>query len=361
MTENTLSTLGRVALVRRHYQADGGGGRLAWAYASAFRMIASEVSILSETASTWPSDHETRVRSQSLDTAVHRNCSFEQWVMRAKAAHGIELVHSHEWLPGAESIRIGDGLHSAFLEGMCEGLHTLARLRFHPVFHRSKLALERETAEHPSLGYVISPSEMCLEEFRTRYTRPEIKCTVIHNPVRSEFFAPLPDKASRTLHLIFVGSGWRRKGLDRLLLALAHLDRTWHLAVVGTDRHAHWYRHLASRLGIASNISWYGAADPVEAYQWAHVLVLPARYEPSGNVVGEALASGCFVVVSDRTGSKDLLQPDTGVITDCAAETLADALETVGRWKSAPVRCRESVAHLTESYLTVALRGHFLQ
>lgn len=106
--------------------------------------------------------------------------------------------------------------------------------------------------------------------------------------------------------LLFVGSGFKTKGLDRVIEALAALpeslrDRT-RLAVIGQDRED-GFRALAQRCGVSAQMSFLGGRDDVPALmRAADLLVHPARGENTGTVLLEAIAAGLPVLATDVCG-----------------------------------------------------------
>jgi len=106
--------------------------------------------------------------------------------------------------------------------------------------------------------------------------------------------------------LLQLGSDFRRKGLDRSILALASLPRTllartW-LYVVG-DSPKRPYARLARRLGVADRVVFLGPRDDVpRILVSADLLVHPAYYEAAGIVLLETLACGLPVVASGVCG-----------------------------------------------------------
>ncbi|MCX5644061.1 MAG: glycosyltransferase family 4 protein [Phycisphaerae bacterium] len=106
--------------------------------------------------------------------------------------------------------------------------------------------------------------------------------------------------------LLQLGSGFRTKGLDRSILALASLPktlsaRTW-LCVVGNGIHRP-YARLARRLGVMDRVMFLGPRDDVpRVLISADLLVHPAYHENTGTVLLEALASGLAVVVTGVCG-----------------------------------------------------------
>ena len=113
--------------------------------------------------------------------------------------------------------------------------------------------------------------------------------------------------APQELALLFVGSDFATKGLDRAITALAKLREeqpsvTCSLLVVGEDKPRR-YQRLARRLGVADGVSFLGGRDDVgELMLGADLLVHPAHFEAAGIVLLEAIAAGLPIVVTDVCG-----------------------------------------------------------
>src|SRR5262249_35668388 len=130
--------------------------------------------------------------------------------------------------------------------------------------------------------------------------------------------------------VLFVGSGFERKGLGPLVEALAlRRDRAVRLVVAGKgDRRPH--EALAARGDGGRPGGWAGARPDVERLDAAaDVVALPARYEPFGNVHLEALASGRPMLTSVRAGGAELIQPGVNgwVVPEVKASAIAEGLE----------------------------------
>ncbi len=106
--------------------------------------------------------------------------------------------------------------------------------------------------------------------------------------------------------LLQVGSGFRTKGLDRSVRALASLPRSLlartRFYVVGDDTRGPYVR-LARRLGVAGRVIFLGPRDDVpRILLGADLLVHPAYHENTGTVLVEALVCGLPAIASAVCG-----------------------------------------------------------
>ena len=108
------------------------------------------------------------------------------------------------------------------------------------------------------------------------------------------------------LLLLAVGSGFKTKGLDRSLYAIAALPQSLRirckLFVLGDDQ-AKPFQQLAEQLNIGPHIHFFGGCDNVPDYLLAADLLLhPAYHENTGTVLLEALVAGLPVLTVDVCG-----------------------------------------------------------
>ncbi len=233
-----------------------------------------------------------------------------------------QVVFSLERTPGCQVYRAGDGCHREWLARRQPYLSPAGRaaLRLSP-FHRLLLYLERRLFTHPGLARVIANSRQVREEIIRHYRVNPAIIRVIYNGLDHHRFHPLPEEKRRDLLrqweappaarvLLFLGSGFRRKGLAYLIEAFATLkDKDRLLWVVGKGAPGR-YQELARRRGVADRVRFFGPqADVAPFYQAAAVLALPTLYDPCSNVVLEALACGTPVVTTGANGAKEFLTP----------------------------------------------------
>jgi UDP-glucose:(heptosyl)LPS alpha-1,3-glucosyltransferase len=112
--------------------------------------------------------------------------------------------------------------------------------------------------------------------------------------------------------LLLVGSGFRVKGLDRAIIALAalpeELRRTTRLVVIGQNRPTE-FAMVARKLGVNDRTHFLGGRNDV--FDWllaADLLVHPARSEAAGMILLEALSAGLPVLCTDVCGYASHIQ-----------------------------------------------------
>ena len=170
------------------------------------------------------------------------------------------------------------------------------------------LSLEAQTFSPKNTGRVIVNSEMVKREILQHFDYPADRIHLVRNGVDTDRFQRGDRAGTRTLFgvkedeflLLFVGSGWERKGLGALMDILPELsgDRV-KLLVVGKGR---------KPLRIPKNVIFAGPMSVTEnAYAAADLFTFLPIYEPSANVCFEALASGLPVVTTLQNGAAEVI------------------------------------------------------
>ncbi len=235
---------------------------------------------------------------------------------------GFRVVLSLERVPGPQVYRAGDGCHREWLARRVPYLPLPARAaQSLSPFHRVMLFLEQRLFTHPGLRRVIANSWQVQDEVIRHYGVDPAKIRVILNGLDRKRFHHLEPGARTELRrrlgapadrkiVLFVGSGFERKGLAYLFQAFGSLtDREAHLWVVGKGREAP-YRRLVEPRGLADRVRFWGpVTETAPFYQAATVLALPTLYDPCSNVVLEALACGTPVVTTAANGAAAFLTP----------------------------------------------------
>ena len=221
----------------------------------------------------------------------------------------------------ADVVRCGGGTHRGFLRRMGNEGGALRRLwQTMSVYHRSVLAIEKRQFESARMKKIIAVSTGVKRDILANYAVAPDKITVLYNgvdsrrfhPQRHQYRQPVRERWKIPLEapvVLFVGSGFRRKGLDRLIPLWASKKlASCYLLVVGTDARIGSYRAWADAVA-PGRIVFAGRQDAIEHYYAAADLVaLTSIQEAFGNVVLEALAAGLPVLVSREVGAAELLK-----------------------------------------------------
>ncbi|HXJ79337.1 MAG TPA: glycosyltransferase family 4 protein [Candidatus Methylomirabilis sp.] len=247
--------------------------------------------------------------------SVLRILSFALAARRAVADSAYDIVQSHERGLHQDVYRAGEGVHDAYLGAMGR---RWAKITPH---HRLVCALEKRIFRLRSARHIVAISRGGKAEIERLYGTPAERVSLIYNGIDLERFHPgnrarFGQATRDALNLgadswviLFVGSGFERKGLRPLLEGFARVaDARCQLVVAGRGN-TRPYEEVARRLGIDAQVTWVGPYRDVERlYSAADVVALPAWYEPFGNVHLEALAAGVPVLTSARAGGSEVIR-----------------------------------------------------
>ena len=232
-------------------------------------------------------------------------------------------------------LRSGGGTHRGFLlrMGQQRGAARKAWQHWSP-YHRSLLQIEKRQYSDRRLQRIIAVSDEVRHDIETNYPFANDKVTVLYNGVDHERFHPSRRAAMREYlrtrwnvprearMVLFVGSGFARKGLDRLIAIWDRSSlRDTYLMVAGEDGRIGYYKNWAQSVA-GDRIVFVGRRDDIENYYAsADLVALPALQEAFGNVVLESLASGVAVLVSREVGAGAVL---TGRLRQGVVESAGD-------------------------------------
>lgn len=351
----------KIAIVRQRYNPYGGAERFVERALGALAEEGAEVTLITRSWDGAPRADFRQVicdppYSRLLGGRVARDRSFAKAAGREMTRGGYDITQSHERIPGCRIFRAGDGVHAAWLDHRARSLGPLGRIGQRlSRYHRYVIGAERAMFAHAALDAVICNSRMVADEIAGYYGVDRGRLVTIYNGVDTTAFHPgladdfrveVRQKAGippDTPVLLYVGSGFARKGVSRLLYAAARMERRdAYLIIVGADRKLNAMRGLAERLGLAGRVlftgplkevrPWYGAADG---------FVLPTLYDPCPNAVLEALACGLPVVTTTTCGAKEWVRDGkNGWVVDalCEAELAARLDSLAGMAGDANVR-----------------------
>lgn len=360
----------KIALLRQRVSAPGGAEasliNLAQGLAAAGQEVAVYGTDQEEEAQRLLGPSVKYVRVPVWGGKTGRVLTYALNVRRLLRPNPGQVVFSLERVLSPQVYRAGDGCHREYLRRRRPYLSPAARLaQGLSLFHRVMLGLEKRLFTDPRLLRVIANSRQVKGEICAHYGLDPGKIAVIYNGLDHRKFRPLEEPGAAALRarlglaadaqvVLFVGSGFTRKGLAFLLEAFAGLQsRESQLWVVGKGP-AGRYQQMADRRGIGARVRFWGPqADTAPFYQAAAVLGLPTIYDPCSNVVLEALGCGCPVVTTGANGAGEFITPGTnGAVLSLPhdAAGLRQALgEYLDRGLDPRVRqaAQEAVAHLS--------------
>ncbi len=263
---------------------------------------------------------------------------FAARVQAALVAEPADLVIGMNKMPGLDLYFAGD---SCFLDKVDN-----QRGRFYRWLPRFKLfaAFEAAVFGKDSATHIMTISDLQTPLYQHYYDTPDSRLHPLPPGIDRTRQAPAnrdqireemrvaAGLAEDELLLLFLGSGFIKKGLDRALRAVAALDAQQRarckLYIVGADSPGK-FPALAKTLGIADQIQFFQGRDDVPRLLFgSDILLLPAYDENTGTVILEAIIAGLPVLVTENCGYAHYVQDaDAGlVIPDPFVQSAMNAL-----------------------------------
>ncbi|NPA24262.1 MAG: glycosyltransferase family 4 protein [Deltaproteobacteria bacterium] len=211
--------------------------------------------------------------------------------------------------------------------------------------YRTFAAFEKAVFDPAAETVILSISELQKRLFMELYGTPAQRFCDLPPGVPADRLLP-PDSGEMgrelrrelgirddELMILMVGSGFKRKGVDRALQAVkalpGEISARTRLVVVGDDDLA-VYRKMAQRLKVAERVVFTGGRTDVTRFLAAADLFFhPARQENTGGGLIEALAAGLPVLVTGVCGySVHIERAGAGIVTPepFSQEVLNEAL-----------------------------------
>lgn len=278
-------------------------------------------------ASEWPGGEILRCDGRNLET-------YAESVASHQAVRKFDLLVSWEKIPGCDIYRTDEGVHASWLEARAP--HQSAPARWFQAIspkHREKLRLEKSLYADKGLKRVIAVSERIMNEITVVHGYPREKISLIRYGARVHGVAPEGERSEARKKLgikpqeqciLFVGTGWERKGLRFAVRAVERLgDANARLIVVGKGNRARYASEAVTFLGTVSHDSLK------TVYRAGDLLVAPSIYEPFSLAGLEALGAGLPVIAGEAVGLTEIMTPGVhGEVIDDPSDidSLAGAL-----------------------------------
>jgi len=259
-----------------------------------------------------PAGFDVRVAPIKALFNHRRNEKFSAWLAADLARDPVDRVVGFNKMPGLDVYYAADGCFEDKAQTLRNPLYRFGKRYQHfAAYERAVFAAESATS-------ILMISEVQQPLFVKHYATPAARFHLLPpgiaqdrrapanaTEIRAEFrreFALADDE----LLLVQIGSGFKTKGLDRSLKALASLPRELQqrtrLIAVGQDD-PRSFQLQAKALGLSEQVQILkGRSDIPRFLLGADLLIHPAYNENTGTVLLEALVAGLPVLVTDVCG-----------------------------------------------------------
>jgi UDP-glucose:(heptosyl)LPS alpha-1,3-glucosyltransferase len=310
----------KIALIRQKYTPFGGAER----YMS--RLIAGLVAKGHDVhvfASRWETGDDPKLTFHQV-TAIRavgwlRALTFSINCGNLLLREDFDVIFSLERTLHQDIYRAGDGCYRQWLTQKNLGKGVLARLLTHiNPRHLTYLYMERKLFTDPGLKAIIANSKRGKDEIVSLHGVSPDKIHVVYNGIDPDEFPVEGRDQHRAelarefqlkdeIRLLYVGSGFKRKGVPTLLKSVARLDIPYRLFIVGKDR-LNRFRKAADRLGIGERVIFTGPRTDVHRfYLGSDIFVFPTLYDPFSNATLEAMSCGLPVITTTINGVSEII------------------------------------------------------
>lgn len=259
-----------------------------------------------------PAGFDVRVAPVKALFNHHRNEKFSAWLAADLARDPVDRLVGFNKMPGLDVYYAADGCYEDKAQTLRNPIYKRwGRYKHFADYERAVFAPESKTE-------ILMISEVQQPLFVKHYGTPAARFHLLPPGIAADRRAPANAGEIRAefrrefkladddLLLVQIGSGFKTKGLDRSLKALAALPRELkqrtRLIAIGQDD-PRSFQLQAKALGVSEQVQILkGRSDIPRFLLGADLLIHPAYNENTGTVLLEALVSGLPVLVSDVCG-----------------------------------------------------------
>lgn len=312
----------KIALIHMRHAKTGGTELFLNQLSSYLAEQGEDVTIIcrSHVAPSHPKINFIKLNPLSIGKA-HRMWRFAKAVEKHLSEHNYDFVYGLGKTWSHDMLRIGGGTHQHFLK----------QLKKEKLSLKDKIALkiEKKSMSKGAFSHIVANSHKSAFEISDAYDVDSKDISVIHNAVDTNRFdreklLQVSSTIRESLNIpanapvcLFLGSGYKRKGLDRLLYAFSLIPQDSHLIIIGSDSNQAKYERLAKDLNIYKRCHFIGRQEkPEHYYSLSDCYILPTRYEPFGYSVIEALSCKCPVITTVECGAKEVLTSEVSQILE---------------------------------------------
>lgn len=239
---------------------------------------------------------------------------FSHFTLKA-AGSGFDIVHSHEKVTDFDVMTVHSPCFRSYFSLEPQPLQRALKRASVP-FSPQKLAwlwLEKRQFTFNRNKVLVAVSEKVKKDVQANYPIPDERFRIAYPGVDVRMKKDIGAGADRDrlrselglarddLVVLFVGTEFKRKGLDALLraLSLRPLPKLRLLVAGGGGGRMKEYRNLARGVGLGEQVTFLGLVEKVEdLYALSDIYVLPTLSDPYGMAPMEAMLCGVPVALS---------------------------------------------------------------
>jgi UDP-glucose:(heptosyl)LPS alpha-1,3-glucosyltransferase len=269
----------------------------------------------------WTGDIPEGFIIKKLHSPYHTNhgraADFERLLHNDLKLNPVDLTIGFNRITGLDLYFAADNCFAARMKDRCFISRFLPR-------YRTYLAIEKAVFSPESPTEIMNIANRQKREYIQFYGTRQARFHLLPPGIPEDRKRPVNADELRTkvrksaslddnnILLIQVGSGFKTKGIDRAIKAIAALPdelkakiQYW---VVGKGK-AGKYKKLAKSLGLEKQIVFTGGRDDVpELLLAADLMIHPSRNEAAGNALLEAMTAGLPVLCTAECGFADFIE-----------------------------------------------------
>ena len=271
-----------------------------------------------------PSKYSLKFSNHAQNEQFHNKLQAELKKQTFDVVVGFNKMPGLDLYYGADSCYVGDKVPQY------PAIYKLTRR------YKGRYSFEQAVFGVKSQTLILSLSEQQKSEYQEHYFTPNKRFHLLP-PTLDASFSPITDRVTQkeklraelglpinNLLLMFIGSGFRTKGLARAITALAglpiDLQQRSSLIVVGHDDDEKQYRKQADRASVSQQVLFLGGRSRQEIPKLlaaGDLMVHPAHNENTGTVLLEAIAAGLPVLATDVCGyAHHIKAAEAGIVLD---------------------------------------------
>lgn len=316
----------KIAIIRKKYTYHGGAEGFSGRFIDLLAAEGHEIHIF---AIQWQAEkvngnvHFHKVPAITFISFL-RDLTFaiSSYILLRRQRKYFDIIQTHDKTLYQDIYRAGDGCHIEWLQQRWKrtGLTGKISIICNP-YHWLILWLERAIMRGNRFRVIIAISNMVKNNIIQHHGVAPDKIEVLYNGVdldrfnpenRGEYRRAIRERYGMTekdFVILFVGSGFERKGVKYLLQAVESVPGPVAVMIVGKGKKPIFSPHDKGwPFQRKQKIVFCGPQKDIEQfYAAADIFVFPTMYEPFGNVHLEALASGLPVITTKNSGAAEII------------------------------------------------------